>query len=162
MYQVATAGLEADSIAYPIRQIFKGQSNFHFRWGEVQSINTPENKIITSIGELKYDYLVIATGSTTNYFGNQNFEKLGIPMKGIVEALNLRTIILQNFEKAPAFTRKMLSSIGLYSEHTIGVNWYWNPNIKLQFNYINGQRMVPAGAASGNVQGLGLRAALEF
>jgi phosphate-selective porin OprO/OprP len=51
---------------------------------------------------------------------------------------------------------------GTYGEHTIGLNWYWNPNIKLQLNYINGQRNVPPGAASGNVQGLGLRAALEF
>ena len=51
---------------------------------------------------------------------------------------------------------------GTYSEHTVGLNWYWNPNIKFQFNYINGQRVVPAGAVSGNVQGFGLRAALEF
>src|SRR5271167_3720691 len=56
LYQVATAGLEADSIAYPIRKIFKGQKNFHFRWGEVTSILPEQNKIITSIGELKYDH----------------------------------------------------------------------------------------------------------
>jgi phosphate-selective porin OprO/OprP len=51
---------------------------------------------------------------------------------------------------------------GIYSEHTIGINWYWNSNIKIQLNYINGQRTVPVGAVSGNVQGLGLRGALEF
>jgi phosphate-selective porin OprO/OprP len=51
---------------------------------------------------------------------------------------------------------------GRYGEHTIGVNWYWNSNIKFQANYLNGQRVVPAGAISGNVQGFGLRAALEF
>ena len=51
---------------------------------------------------------------------------------------------------------------GTYGEHTVGLNWYWNSNIKIQFNYINGQRSVPAGAVSGNVQGFGLRAALEF
>jgi phosphate-selective porin OprO/OprP len=51
---------------------------------------------------------------------------------------------------------------GTYSEHTIGLNWYWSGNIKMQFNYINGQRTVPAGAVSGNVQGFGIRGALEF
>ena len=100
LYQVATAGLEADSIAYPIRKIFKGQKNFHFRMGEVQQIVADENKIITSIGELKYDHLIIATGSTTNYFGNKEFEANAMPMKSVTEALNLRSLILQNFEQA--------------------------------------------------------------
>ncbi len=100
LYQVATAGLEADSIAYPIRKIFKGQQNFHFRMGEVQKIIPEENKLITNIGELKYDYLVIATGSTTNYFGNKDFEENAMPMKSVTEALNLRSLILQNFEQA--------------------------------------------------------------
>ncbi len=100
LYQVATAGLEADSIAYPIRKIFKGQKNFHFRWGEVKEVLPDENKIITSIGDLKYDYLVMATGSTTNFFGNSNLESKAMPMKTVVEALNLRSLILQNFEKA--------------------------------------------------------------
>ncbi len=100
LYQVSTAGLEADSIAYPIRKIFKGQKNFHFRLGMVQEIVAAENTIKTSIGELKYDYLVIATGSTTNYFGNKDFERYAMPMKSVTEALNLRSLILQNFEKA--------------------------------------------------------------
>ncbi|HLP52338.1 MAG TPA: NAD(P)/FAD-dependent oxidoreductase [Chitinophagales bacterium] len=100
LYQVSTAGLEADSIAYPIRKIFKGQSNFHFRLGQVQQLVAEENKLITSIGELKYDYLVIATGSTTNYFGIKDFEQYAMPMKSVTEALNLRSLILQNFEKA--------------------------------------------------------------
>ncbi len=100
LYQVATAGLEADSIAYPIRKIFKGQKNFHFRWGAVEKIVPEENKIETSIGELHYDYLVIATGSTSNYFGNADFENNAVPMKSVVEALNLRSLVLQNFEQA--------------------------------------------------------------
>lgn len=100
LYQVATAGLEADSIAFPIRKIFKGQQRFHFRMGEVQQIRTTENKLLTSIGELKYDYLIIATGSTTNYFGNKDFEQHAMPMKSVTEALNLRSLILQNFEQA--------------------------------------------------------------
>ncbi len=51
---------------------------------------------------------------------------------------------------------------GIYGEHTLGLNWYWNPNIKIQCNYLNGHRLVPDGAVSGTVQGFGLRAALEF
>ena len=100
LYQIATAGLEADSIAYPIRKIFKGQKNFFFRLGEVTKILPEENKIHTSIGELRYDHLVIATGSTSNFFGNKDFETQSMPMKSVTEALNLRSLILQNFEKA--------------------------------------------------------------
>ena len=100
LYQIATAGLEADSIAYPIRKIFKGQKNFFFRMGEVTQILPGENKILTSIGELKYDHLIIATGSTTNFFGNKDFEEQAMPMKSVTEALNLRSLILQNFERA--------------------------------------------------------------
>jgi len=100
LYQVASAGLEADSIAYPIRKIFKGQKNFHFRMGEVTQILPEQNKIITNIGELKYDHLLIATGSTSNFFGNRDFERYSMPMKSVTEALNLRSLILQNFEKA--------------------------------------------------------------
>jgi NADH dehydrogenase len=100
LYQVATSGLEADSIAYPIRKIFKGQKNFHFRWCEVKSLVASDNKIITNIGEVAYDYLVMATGTTTNFFGNSEFEQKAMPMKSVTEALNLRSLILQNFEKA--------------------------------------------------------------
>ena len=100
LYQIATAGLEADSIAYPIRKIFKGQKNFFFRMGEVTQILAAENKITTNIGELKYDHLIIATGSTTNFFGNKDFEDQAMPMKSVTEALNLRSLILQNFESA--------------------------------------------------------------
>jgi NADH dehydrogenase len=100
LYQVATSGLEADSIAYPIRKIFKGQKNFHFRWCEVKSVNAKNNTISTNIGEVAYDYLVMATGTTTNFFGNSEFEQKAMPMKSVTEALNLRSLILQNFEKA--------------------------------------------------------------
>ena len=100
LYQVATSGLEADSIAYPIRKIFKGQKNFHFRWCEVKSVNAENNTISTNIGEVAYDFLVMATGTTTNFFGNSEFEQKAMPMKSVTEALNLRSLILQNFEKA--------------------------------------------------------------
>lgn len=100
LYQVATSGLEADSIAYPIRKIFKGYEHFHFRWGQVEQIVPAEHRIITNIGTLEYDYLVIATGSTSFFFGNADFETFGMPMKTVTEALHLRSLILQNFEQA--------------------------------------------------------------
>lgn len=100
LYQVATAGLEPDSIAFPLRKIFKRYGNFYFRMAEVQSVDTSKKQLHTNIGVLNYDYLVIATGSKTNYFGMQSMEDQSMPMKTIPEALNLRSLILQNFEKA--------------------------------------------------------------
>ncbi|PST82241.1 FAD-dependent oxidoreductase [Pedobacter yulinensis] len=100
LYQVSTGGLEPDSIAFPLRKIFKGQENFVFRVTEVQEIIPEANKVITDIGEISYDYLVMATGSTTNYFGQKEIEANAMPMKTIPEALNLRSLILQNLEKS--------------------------------------------------------------
>ncbi|MGI4728905.1 MAG: NAD(P)/FAD-dependent oxidoreductase [Janthinobacterium lividum] len=100
MYQVATGSLEADSIAFSVRKNFEGQKNFRFRIAEVNKINTDKNSIETSIGDIEYDYLVLATGSTTNFFGNKEMEQHALPMKSIVEALNLRSAILQNLETA--------------------------------------------------------------
>ncbi len=100
LYQVSTGGLEPDSIGYPIRKIFKKQKNFIFRMAEVAKINPANNTIETSIGEINYDYLVIAVGSKINYFGMSDMEKYSIPMKTIPQAMNLRSLILQNFESA--------------------------------------------------------------
>lgn len=100
LYQVATAGLEPDSIAYPLRKIFKNFRNLHFRMAEVKSIDTATNQVVTDIGNLSYDYLVVATGSATNFFGNEQLAKYAMPMKSVPEALNIRSLILQNFEKA--------------------------------------------------------------
>ncbi len=100
LYQVASSGLEPDSIAFPIRKIFRNQINFEFRMTEVQEIISEKKTVLTSIGELKYDYLVIATGSQTGYFGLKNVEEKSMPMKTIPQALDLRSLILQNFEKA--------------------------------------------------------------
>lgn len=100
LYQVATGGLEPDSIAFPLRRIFKGQKNLSFRVCAVQEI-IPEKQILkTSIGEMAYDYLVLATGSDTNFFGQKEVEHYAMPMKTIPEALNLRSMILQNLEEA--------------------------------------------------------------
>ena len=72
IYEVASAGLEPSSIAFPFRKIFQKRKDFYFRWADVTGVNAKENLIETSIGKLKYDYLVIASGTETNYFGNQN------------------------------------------------------------------------------------------
>lgn len=106
LYQVATAGLEPDSIAYPLRKIFKSQPNFYFRMAEVNSIDTERKKVISGIGEIDYDYLVVATGTTTNYFGMDDIAHHSMSMKSISEALDLRSYILQHYEKALLMTSK--------------------------------------------------------
>ncbi|MGB0805430.1 MAG: NAD(P)/FAD-dependent oxidoreductase [Salibacteraceae bacterium] len=100
LYQVASSGLEPDSIVYPIRKIFKGKKNFYFRMAETIKIDSEKNTIETTIGGLKFDKLVIATGATSNYFGMANIEKYAMPMKSLSEALDLRSLIIQNFEEA--------------------------------------------------------------
>ncbi|WP_394749740.1 NAD(P)/FAD-dependent oxidoreductase [Spongiimicrobium salis] len=100
LYQVSTGGLEPDSIAYPIRKILKDYPNFFFRLTNVEEIQTKEKKLITDIGELSYDYLILATGSETNFFGNKGIEKHSMAMKTIPQSLNLRSLILENFEQA--------------------------------------------------------------
>jgi NADH dehydrogenase len=98
LYQVAAGGIAADSIGFPIRRIFTKQSNFRFALAEVEQINPENNTLTTNIGTIYYDYLVIATGSNTNFFGNKEIEHFAMPMKNIPEALNLRSLILQNLE----------------------------------------------------------------
>ena len=100
LYQVSTGGLEPDSIAYPIRKILKDFPNFYFRLADVQEIDTVKNKVKTNIGNLKFDYLVVASGSTTNFFGNKEVEEHSMAMKTIPQSLNLRSLILENFEDA--------------------------------------------------------------
>jgi NADH dehydrogenase len=97
---VATGGLEPDSIAFPLRKIFKGQDNFTFRMAEVIKVVPEQNVLETSIGPIVYDYLVIATGSDTNFFDQKEVEHYAMPMKTIPEALNLRSMLLQNLEEA--------------------------------------------------------------
>lgn len=99
-YQVATSGLEPSSIAFPLRKVFQGQKNIHVRCTEVISINSSERSISTGIGDISYDYLVIATGAGTNFYGNKMVKENALPMKSVSEALNLRNTILQNLEDA--------------------------------------------------------------
>ena len=100
LYQVSTGGLEPDSIAYPLRKILIGYDNFFFRLADVQEIEVEKKSLKTSIGPVSYDYLVVATGSETNFFGNTELEKNAMVMKTIPQSLNLRSLILENFEQA--------------------------------------------------------------
>ena len=100
LYQVATGSLEAESIAFSLRKNFDHQKNFRFRIAEVTKVNPEKNTINTTTGEISYDYLVIATGSTTNFFGNNDVAHFAMPMKSIPEALNLRYLMLENLEQA--------------------------------------------------------------
>ena len=104
-YQVATSGMEPSSIAFPLRKVFQGQKNIHVRCTEVMSINSSTKSISTGIGDITYDYLVIATGAGTNFFGNKLVEENALPMKSVSEALNLRNTILQNLEDALVATK---------------------------------------------------------
>ena len=99
IYQVASSGIEPSSIAFPFRRLFQRRKDFYFRLAQVLSI-MPEEKIIqTSIGKLSYDYLVLAAGTTTNFFGNKEIEEESIPMKTLSESMGLRNAILDNIER---------------------------------------------------------------
>jgi len=100
LYQVSSSGLEPDSIAYPLRKIIKKHKTTFFRLAEVEQILPEKKSIKTSIGDIQFDYLVIATGTKTNYFGNDAIKTHSMPMKSVPQALNIRSLILQNFEKA--------------------------------------------------------------
>ena len=100
LYQVATSGLETSSIVFPFRKRFARQEDFFFRLGEVTHIKPEENYIETSIGGLNYDYLVIANGATSNFYGMTDVEQNALPMKTIIDAIKLRNIIIRNFETA--------------------------------------------------------------
>src|SRR5205809_4944079 len=99
-YQVATAGLDASNISFPLRKIFQKAKNVHLRITALKEIDTAANKIITDIGEFNYDILVLATGATTNFFGNRQIETNAFPMKSTAEALAVRHHIIENFEHA--------------------------------------------------------------
>ncbi|HNR74960.1 MAG TPA: NAD(P)/FAD-dependent oxidoreductase [Cyclobacteriaceae bacterium] len=100
LYQVATSGLETNAIVAPFRRLFGSQQDFYFRLGEVKRIRPEENYIETSIGGVKYDYLVIATGAVTNFYGMDEVAKNSSSMKNIVDATKLRNKIIRQLEYA--------------------------------------------------------------
>jgi len=99
-YQVATASLDASNISFPLRKAFHGSKNVHIRVAEVKEVVASSNKVITDVGDIEYDLLVIGTGADTNFFGNKNLQECAFPMKSTVEAIQLRHRLIQNFEDA--------------------------------------------------------------
>lgn len=100
LYQVATARLEPASISFPLRKVFQRSKNVKIRIADVLSVEADKKLLKTSIGEFSYDYLVLAYGCRTNYFGNKDLEHCAFPMKSVPEAIQLRNRILQTFEDA--------------------------------------------------------------
>ncbi|MGP1524318.1 MAG: NAD(P)/FAD-dependent oxidoreductase [Prevotella multiformis] len=100
IYQVASAGLEPSSISFPFRRLFQGHKDFFFRMAEVKALDAAGKRIVTSVGDIHYDYLVLAAGARTNFFGNKEIEATTLPMKSVSEAMQLRNTILRNLEKA--------------------------------------------------------------
>lgn len=110
-YQVATARLEPSSVSFPLRKVFQRKKNVHVRFAKVLEIKSHIQQVDTTIGVLHYDYLVIATGCTTNYFGNKNIEQHAFPMKSTTEAIALRNRILLNFEASVTATPEALEPL---------------------------------------------------
>ena len=100
LYQVASAGLEPDAIAGPLRKALNKKKDFYFRMLRVTGINPEANTITTSAGDMAYDYLVISNGTKSNFFGNDEMQKLSLPLKTVPDALNIRSHLMQLFEWA--------------------------------------------------------------
>ena len=100
LYQVSTAFIEPSNISYPFRRLFQEKENIRFHLGSLVRVNPENNEIETDTGTISYDFLVLALGTETNYFGMQNVKDDSLPMKTIDEALNLRNQLLLNMEKA--------------------------------------------------------------
>lgn len=100
IYQVSTAFIEPSNISYPFRRMFQEKANLRFHMGALVEVATGRNTLVTNTGEISYDYLVIAAGTETNYFGMENVKKNALPMKTINDALGLRNHILLSMEKA--------------------------------------------------------------
>lgn len=100
LYQVATSGMEPTAISFPMRKIFRKARDFHFRMAVVESVDSEKKELHTSAGVLRYDFLVLAAGTDTNYFGLENVERHALPLKSVSEALALRNRVLAVMEQA--------------------------------------------------------------
>ena len=124
LYQVATGFLDVSNICYPFRKMFQNKRNISFRLGELKKIVPEENKVVLSTGELSYDYLVLATGTESNFFGMANTRKV-LPMKTVDDAINIRNYLLLKMEEATIATdpdeKKKLSTIVIAGGGPTGV-----------------------------------------
>lgn len=124
-YQVATSGLEASSISFPLRKVFQRRNNVHIRMAEILGVDTDTKLLRTSSGTLAYDSLVLCMGLDTNYYGLKNVESHSFPMKSVTEAVLLRNAILENYEAALTETdveeRGGMMSIGVVGGGPTGV-----------------------------------------
>ena len=98
-YQVATSQIEPSSISFPFRKIFHDRKDVRIRLAKVETIDSELKKVVTTIGVFDYDYLIIAAGCKTNYFGNKNIKKYTYSLKSTYQAITIRNSILENFEK---------------------------------------------------------------
>jgi NADH dehydrogenase len=125
LYQVATSGIEPDNIVFPYRKLFEKYRNVVFRMAEVTHMDTAHNKLSTNIGVIHYDYLVLACGSKTNFFGNTDFENFGSGLNSVTDALDIRSRLLQNLEKAAVTCiedeKRELSSVAIVGGGATGV-----------------------------------------
>ncbi len=123
-YQVATSQIEPSSISFPLRFVFKGNSNIQIRLAEVTKLYPESNKIATTIGDFQYDYLVIATGCTTNFFNNQSIEQNAFTLKSTYDAIAIRNHIITVFERiltADTESRKALLNLVIVGAGPTGV-----------------------------------------
>ncbi|NLN96251.1 MAG: NAD(P)/FAD-dependent oxidoreductase [Bacteroidales bacterium] len=97
-YQVATSQIEPSSISFPLRHIFRKKRNIQIRLAEVLKVNTSANSITTSTGDYEYDYLILALGCQSNFFGNKKIKKNALTLKTTYDAISIRNHILQTFE----------------------------------------------------------------
>lgn len=99
IYQVAASGLEASSICFSFRRLFRKRKNFFFRLAKATKVDSEKKILKTTAGDIRYDYLVVCAGATTNFFGNKNIEKVALPMKSVEEAIYLRNRVIENNEE---------------------------------------------------------------
>ena len=115
-YQVAASQIEPSTISFPIRKIFQKRRDVRIRLAQVHTVNASEKLVETSIGSFEYDYLVIATGTSTNFYGNKSVEENSLGLKSTYQSINVRNEILYNFEKL-LYTRE---KDGLYNIVIVG------------------------------------------